>query len=157
MAKRFRAILECVDGSSGTFVRVPGSVMKEYGGRIRVPVRFVVNSVEHRTTICDMGFGPSIGIPATVRRAAGIERGDRVTLSLDVDREKRTVDIPPDFAKAMTAAERRAFDSMSYTHRKEYVQWIDAAKKLETRSRRIGLARERLRERAQRKPSKDPE
>lgn len=148
MVKRFRAILEGVANSSGTFVRVPDSVMKAFDGRIRVPLRISLNGVEHRTTICDMGRGPSIGIPAAVRRAARVGHGDRITLSFEIDREERTVDVPPDFAKAMTATERRAYDGMSYTHRKEYVQWIEAAKKLETRVRRIDHAREKLRERS---------
>jgi antitoxin component of MazEF toxin-antitoxin module len=151
VAKRFRVILEGLDDSSGTFVRVPDAVMKAFDGRIRVPVRVAVNGVEHRTTICDMGMGPAIGIPATVRRAARVERGDRIMLSLEIDREERKVDIPPDFARDMTATERRTYDSMSYTHRKEYVQWIEAAKKPETRVRRIGVARDKLRERAKRK------
>lgn len=50
----------------------------------------------------------------------------------------------------MSAAEQRAYDAMSYTHRKEYVQWIEAAKKPETRARRIGQARQKLRECAKR-------
>jgi uncharacterized protein YdeI (YjbR/CyaY-like superfamily) len=59
------------------------------------------------------------------------------------------VAVPEFFAKAMTEAERKAFDSMSYSHRKEYVDWIAAAKKIETRDRRVEKAREKLRERSQ--------
>ena len=36
---------------------------------------------------------------------------------------------------------------MPYSHRKEYVDWIVAAKKPETRDRRVGKVREKLRER----------
>lgn len=60
---------------------------------------------------------------------------------------ERSVDVPADFKKAMSAAERRAFDAMPYSHRKEYVMWIEDAKKPETRLRRINLAREKMRER----------
>ena len=91
MVKRFRAILEGVANSSGTFVRVPDSVMKAFDGRIRVPLRISLNGVEHRTTICDMGRGPSIGIPAAVRRAARVGHGDRITLSFEIDREERAL------------------------------------------------------------------
>jgi uncharacterized protein YdeI (YjbR/CyaY-like superfamily) len=59
----------------------------------------------------------------------------------------RTVEIPADFAKAMHASERRAFDAMPYSHRKEYVVWIEAAKKPQTRLRRIEKACSALRER----------
>lgn len=144
---RFRAILEGVQDSSATFVRVPAVLMKNFGGRIRVPVRVRIKGVGHRTTICDMGMGPMIGIPAAMRKEAAIERGRRITVSLEVDKDERTVEVPADFARAMRAAERRVFDSLAYSHRKEYVQWIDAAKQLETRLRRIEKARAKLRER----------
>jgi uncharacterized protein YdeI (YjbR/CyaY-like superfamily) len=96
-----------------------------------------------------MGMGPMIGVTAAVRKDAGIARGDRITLEVERDTQERTVDLPPDFAEALRVAERRAYDAMSYTHRKEYVQWIEAAKKPETRLRRIEKAREKLRERTQ--------
>ncbi len=151
---QFRAVIEGVAASSATYVRVPGAVLATFGGRIRVPVRLTVNGIEHRTTICNMGLGPMLGIPAALRRAAKIERGDRVTLSIEADRDERTVDVPSDFAKAMKMRERRAYDAMAYTHRKEYVQWIEAAKRPETRIRRIALAIDKLRERAGRRSTK---
>lgn len=148
--QRFRAVLEGVEGSSATYVRVPPSVLATFGGRIRVPVRMNIKGTEHRTTVCDMGLGPMLGVPAAVRRAAKVERGDRLTVSIEVDRDARSVEIPPDFAKALKARERRAYDGMSYSHRKEYVQWIEAAKRAETRARRIAVAVEKLRELAKR-------
>jgi Domain of unknown function (DUF1905)/Bacteriocin-protection, YdeI or OmpD-Associated len=141
----FRALLQGSETSSATFVAIPARIMKSFGGRIRVPVRATVNGTTYRTTICDMGSGPMIGVAAATRKAAGIERGQRVNVALEVDTEERTVAVPADFAKAMTAAERRAFDAMSYTHRKEYVIWIEDAKKPDTRTRRIEKARTKLR------------
>jgi len=113
-----------------------------------VPVCVTINGVTWRTTIADMGAGPMIGVTAATRKAAGIERGDPIELTIEEDTEKRTVDVPADFAKAMNRAQHNAFDSMSYTHRKEYVQWIEAAKKPETRARRIRQALAKLDERA---------
>jgi bifunctional DNA-binding transcriptional regulator/antitoxin component of YhaV-PrlF toxin-antitoxin module len=148
VAHEFRALLQGVEDSSATFVLVPTRVMREFGGRTRVPVRIAINGVEHRTTICNMGTGPAIGIPATIRRTAGIARGDRIAVALEVDQQERTVDLPRDFAKAMTPAERRVYDTLAYSHRKEYVFWIEDAKKPETRIRRIEQARAKLRDRA---------
>lgn len=140
-------MLEGVEGSSATYVRVPDAVMKAFGSPPRLPVRIVINGADHRTSIANMGIGPMIGVPAELRRAAGVQRGQRIGVSVEADRLERIVEVPPDFAKAMTAAQRRAYDGMSYTHRKEYVQWIEAAKRTETRTRRIKLALEKLRER----------
>jgi hypothetical protein len=144
----FKSKLEGGMASTATYVLVPVSVMKRFGGRVRVPVRATINGVTWRTTIADMGGGPMIGVTAATRKAAGVARGDRVTISIEEDKEERTVDVPADFAKAMTRSQRKAYDSMSYTHRKEYAQWIEAAKKPETRARRIALACTKLDERA---------
>ena len=144
---RFRTTLKGVDDSSATYVTVPAAVMRAFEGRIRVPVRVTINGATWRTTICDMGLGPTIGVAAAVRKSAGIARGDRITVDVERDLDQRTVEIPADFAKAMRASERRTFDAMSYSHRKEYVVWIEAAKKPETRLRRIEKARSALRDR----------
>ena len=152
MKRRFRGVLQGSDDSSATYVLVPAPVMKTFGGRVRVPVRMTINGVEHRTTICNMGMGPMLGVPAAVRKAAAVERGRRITVELDVDAAERTVEVPRDLARALSAAERRAFDGMSYSHRREYVLWIDDAKRPETRTRRIELARTKLSERRQARP-----
>lgn len=127
---------------------VPDAILKPFGGRIRVPVVVTINGVSHRTTICNMGLGAMVGIPAAVRTAARIASGDQITVSLRADKDERTVAVPADFSKAMGAAERLVFDRLAYTYRKEYVEWIEQAKKPETRARRIQQARERLRDRA---------
>jgi hypothetical protein len=145
MAARFRVTLEGSEDSAATYALVPADVMHAFEGRTRVPVRATINGVTWRTTICNMGAGPMVGVTAAVRKNAGIKRGDHILLEIERDTEERTVGLPPDFAKALRASERRAFDAMSYSHRKEYVQWIEAAKKPETRLRRIEKAREKLR------------
>lgn len=91
-----------------------------------------------------MGMGPMIGVPAAMRTAADVGRGRRITVSLEVDEKERTVEIPRDLARAMSAGERRVYDNLSYSHRKEYALWIEDAKKLETRARRIAKVRAKL-------------
>lgn len=58
----------------------------------------------------------------------------------------RVVTVPPDFAKALAKvpSANKTFDAFAYTHRKEYVQWIEEAKKPETRTRRIAKAVEMI-------------
>jgi uncharacterized protein YdeI (YjbR/CyaY-like superfamily) len=146
MALEFRATLKGVPDSSATFILIPNAIMKQFGGRIRVPVVVTIKGITHRTTICNMGMGPMVGIPVGVRKESAIKHGDRIAISMEPDQKERTVSLPPDFVKAMTDAERRAFGWMAYTHRKEYVQWIEDAKKPDTRVRRIESAREKLRQ-----------
>ena len=50
---------------------------------------------------------------------------------------RRTVAVPGYLRKAMDAKTRAAFDAMTYSYRKEHVLWVAAAKRPETRERRI--------------------
>ena len=56
-----------------------------------------------------------------------------------VDRKNRVVTPPVDLQKLLdrSAKARAQFDTLSFTHRREYVKWIIEAKKPETRSARL--------------------
>lgn len=58
----------------------------------------------------------------------------------------RTVEVPPDLAAALkkNPTAKNIFDAFAYTHRKEYVRWINEAKQAETRQRRINQTVERI-------------
>jgi uncharacterized protein YdeI (YjbR/CyaY-like superfamily) len=68
--------------------------------------------------------------------------GDAVRVSLELDLEERQVDIPDDLRRALeTQPEaREAFEKLSYSHQKNYVDWILNAKREETRCSRIEKA-----------------
>lgn len=55
---------------------------------------------------------------------------------------ERQLDIPADLLTALAddEAAQTAFDKLPYSHKKEYVEWIESAKKSETRQRRIQSA-----------------
>ncbi len=50
--------------------------------------------------------------------------------------------VPQDFKSALAknAKARKTFENFSYSHKKEYVQWITEAKRDETRQRRLKTA-----------------
>jgi bifunctional DNA-binding transcriptional regulator/antitoxin component of YhaV-PrlF toxin-antitoxin module len=81
-----------------------------------------------------------------LREKAGINPGDRVHIIVDIDQEERVVRIPEDFQKVLNKNKKAkaTFEKFSYTHKKEYVQWIENAKQEETRERRIQKAVSRL-------------
>jgi uncharacterized protein YdeI (YjbR/CyaY-like superfamily) len=47
--------------------------------------------------------------------------------------------VPPDLAEALaaSAAAKAAFEGLPPSHRREYIDWIEEAKKPETRARRV--------------------
>jgi uncharacterized protein YdeI (YjbR/CyaY-like superfamily) len=54
--------------------------------------------------------------------------------------------LPADFGKALAKnkQEKKFFDTLSFTNRKEYVEWIVTAKREETRNQRVKESIERL-------------
>lgn len=63
-----------------------------------------------------------------------------------VDRANRVVTPPQDLAGLLSkhGGAKALFDSLSFTHRKEYVTWIVEAKKPETRAARLKAAIEKM-------------
>lgn len=57
---------------------------------------------------------------------------------LEVDTAPRTVETPADLERALSKAKsRKVFDGFSYSHRREFVDWVTSAKRAETRAARI--------------------
>lgn len=81
---------------------------------------------------------------ATVSRPAkmGENRDTRY-----IDRTKRVVRAPEDLERALRKNRKLAatFDALAWTHKREYVEWILAAKRDETRAKRVKGTIERLR------------
>jgi hypothetical protein len=63
-----------------------------------------------------------------------------------IDSKKKIVHLPDDFAKAIEKNKKNQdfFNNLSFTNRKEYVEWIVTAKREETRKERITGSVERL-------------
>jgi Bacteriocin-protection, YdeI or OmpD-Associated/Domain of unknown function (DUF1905) len=116
-------------------------------GAKRFPVVAAVNGHRWRTTVVRMRGEFLLGLSREVRTGAGAEAGDRVEVSLALDREPREVAVPEAFALALAGDPQAAaaFANLSFTHRKEYARWVADAKREETRARRVAEALERLR------------
>jgi hypothetical protein len=144
-AKRFTVELERV-GRTATMFKVPFD-LKEAFGRARPPVAVTIRGHTWRTTpgVYD-GVGHVV-VNRDVKAATGVDAGDRVRVEMALDTEPRTVEVPADLEAALARDEAasNAFAKLSFTHRREYVDWIEEAKRPETRSRRIAATVERVR------------
>ena len=145
MAERFEGTLE--RHGSGTLLEVPFDVRAVFG-KARAPVRGTANGHPFRTTVAVYGGRYFLGFRREIRDAAGFDDGDLLSIVLELDDEPRTVEVPADLAAAMAAEPeaQRAFDRLSYTHRREYVEWLSGAKREETRRARLERAVAMLRE-----------
>ncbi|HEY0632248.1 MAG TPA: YdeI/OmpD-associated family protein [Thermoleophilaceae bacterium] len=128
-------------------VVVPGDPKAEFGGA-RAPVAGTVNGTPFRGRLMVYGGVTYLGFRKEIREAAGgIEDGDEVELVIERDDEPREVEVPEALASALAGdpEAREAFDSLAFTHRKEYAVWIAEAKRDETRARRVEKALTMLR------------
>ena len=66
---------------------------------------------------------------------------------IEPDTAPREVEVPADLAEALAGddAARATFDGLAFTHRKEWVRWVEEAKKPETRATRLAKTVESLR------------
>lgn len=136
MAMRFQTSLK-----DDFWIEVPKKIMDAFGGRVRVKVRATLNGFTFRTTIFSMKGCVGIPVRRDVQHGAGIGPGLPVKVELEEDLAPRKVAVPPALKKALgTKALKAAFESLSYTRRKELVAAINDAKKEETRASRIQKA-----------------
>ena len=144
-AKRFTVELERVQ-KTATMFRVPFD-LREAFGRARPPVKVTIRGYTWRTTpgVYD-GVGHVV-VNRAAKEATGVDAPDRVRVTMELDAEPRTVRLPADLRAALRKdpAAEDAFGKLSYSHRREVVEWIDEAKRPETRARRIAAAVERAR------------
>ena len=113
-------------------------VVRWFGRKSRVPVAATINGYAWRTSLSPMGGCHVLPVNADVRRGASVAAGDNVTLTMHEDTAERTIGVPDDLAQALhTATMRKTFDAMAFTHRKEWVNAVLAAKRPETRTKRI--------------------
>ena len=121
-----------------TAIVLTDAQVDELGGGKRAAVTVTIKKKTARLRLAVMGGKNLIGISKANRAELGVEIGDTVDAVIAVDGGERTVDVPEDAAKALAKAKlRKAFDALSYTHRKEHVRAITEAKKPETREKRI--------------------
>ena len=142
---RFRTTI-LTAGKTATGIEVPPEVVEALGASKRPPVRVTINGYTYRNTIAVMGGKYMVGVSAEHRAGAGVDGGDEVNVDIELDDEPRTVEIPPELAKALAKDKtaKARFDALAFTHRKEYAQWVAEAKRAETRDRRVRDTLERL-------------
>ena len=71
-------------------------------GKVRAPVLVTLNGYTYRSTIASMGGQVCIPLRKSNREAAGLKGGETLRVTLELDAEKRTVDVPPDLDNALT-------------------------------------------------------
>ena len=108
-------------------------------GRARPPVVVDVNGHRFRSTVAIMGGEAFVPFRLSHREAAGVGAGGTVEVTLTLDTAPRDVEPPADLAAALAGAGLAdAWARLSVSHRREWAEAIEGAKRPETRAKRIG-------------------
>jgi hypothetical protein len=135
------------EGMNATGLAVPAEVVAAFGKGKRPKVKVSLNDYTYRSTVAAYGDVFMLPLSQERREAAGVQAGDEVEVTLELDTEPRTVEVPDVLAAALAENNvRPAFDALSNSMRKEYVRQVTSAKAEETRQRRIAKIVARLNE-----------
>ena len=133
-------------GGGGAFVEVPFDAEAAFSSK-RPRVKALIEGIPYRGTLTRMGTDCHIlGIRKDIRQQIGKTFGDDVTIMVEPDTEARLVEVPAELKRTFeTEKEAKAFfEKLSYTHQKEYVIWINKAKREDTRKNRVAKTIEML-------------
>lgn len=136
---KFEAIIKKIPDKDATFIEIPFNVEKEFGAK-RVKVKAKFDGVEYKGSIVNMGSECHIiGITKAIRNQIEKCSGDSIFVELEKDEEVRQVELPIDFRCELEKNETalKFYNSLSYSAKRKYYQWITSAKKEETRNKRI--------------------
>jgi hypothetical protein len=136
---KFKTKLKQAEGSTATGIEIPDKVLEALAAGKKPPVKVVVNGYAYRSTVATVSGAYMVGFSADHRAASGIKGGDPIEVSIELDTEPRTVELPADFAAALKAdpQAQATYDKLSNSLKGYHVSQVTSAKTDETRQRRL--------------------
>jgi hypothetical protein len=143
----FDALLQKPPEVQVAYIVVPFDVREIFWTKAQIKVRGTIDGAPYRSSIQPMGDGNhAMIVTKAIMTNIGKAPGDRVHVVMDADTEERVVSVPNDLQQALEGdgKAKSAFNTFSYSQRKLYADWIEGAKKAETRVNRIQKAIEKI-------------
>jgi hypothetical protein len=134
----FTAVIQNA-GGGGAFVEVPFDVEAVFGSK-KPKIKAMIEGIPYRGTLVRMGTECHLLlILKGIREQIGKTFGDEVNITVEADTEPRVIEIPAELKKIFKIEKeaKAFFEKLAYTHQREYVMWINEAKRAETRQARI--------------------
>jgi hypothetical protein len=123
---------------SSAHVAVPGDLKQLFGTSGRVPVNVTFDGLPYRGSIARMGGPPLVIVLQEILAELNKQPGDTLAVTVALDSTPRVVELAPDLEAALVAGEQLvAYRALAYSHQRQFVLWIDSAKRAETRDARI--------------------
>ena len=127
-----------------TFVTLPGEASKKLPSRGMVSVEGTFNGVAFGAMLEPDGKGGHwLKVSRALRESAGAEAGDMVSLEIAPAAREPEPRLPADLRKALAFAHpsaRVTWSDITPAARRDWIQWIESARREETRLKRISSA-----------------
>jgi hypothetical protein len=144
--KEFTTVIKKLPDMDAAFIELPFDAEKVFGKK-RMKIRVHFDSVLYRGTLMRMGMDCDwVGLNQDIRKKIGKGPGDTVHVTIEEDTEERIVEVSEEILSLFKKypAEAAFFESLAFTHKKEYVRWITSAKRPETKLVRMAKLLEML-------------
>ncbi|HEU5397844.1 MAG TPA: YdeI/OmpD-associated family protein [Gammaproteobacteria bacterium] len=145
--KRFSAVIVLVRAASPEAINpcvvVPAPIVAalraESGKNQSLPVRVTVQGKPLKANVMRYLGAWRLYLNGTIRKAAGVDVGDRVRISLRHDPAPRREKMPKVFAAALArdAKARAAFEALAPSRRKELLRYLNNLKREESVQRNL--------------------
>jgi hypothetical protein len=136
----FDAIIIQHHNIDAAFVEFPFDVEKLFGTKGQVKIKALFDQqIEYRGSLAKMGqHCHCLGLTKEIRKTLQKTFGDSVHVLLEQDTEPRVVSVPEDVMAILGQhpSAQAYYETLSFTDKKEYIRWIESAKKMETRENR---------------------
>lgn len=121
-----------------TFVAIPFSPREVWGAKPRYYVTGTINGIAVRGTLGASGQDYFLRLGAAWLRDGRIEPGATVMVSLSLEGPQEN-NLPADIVTALSNSPKAKvfFDGLPTYYRKNYIRWIESAKREATRAKRI--------------------
>lgn len=123
---------------SRVFIRLPFDPNQRWGAKERHNVHGAINGVTIRGPLAADGNSYTLTLGPAWRRDSGIEAGVGVTVQLSAE-GPQVATMAADLTAAFVAAPAALafFNALPTFYQKNYMRWVDSAKRPETRAKRI--------------------
>ena len=119
-------------------IEIPEKNLAELGGNKRAPLKITINGYTYQSTATGMNGKCLVVFPIKDREASGVNSGDTVMVTLELDSGYREVNMPDELIEALKVnGLTEIFHDLTYSKRKEFARQVSEAKAHETKLSRI--------------------
>jgi hypothetical protein len=134
-------------GESWTFLILPKTASDRLPRRGRATVDGTLNGHAFQATLEPDGqLSHWLKVGEALRKAAGVQVGDKVTVTIDPVAQEPEPALPSDLHDALAACPeaRAVWDDTTTLARVDWIHWIESAKQAKTRQKRVDEACDKL-------------